>query len=231
MKKPNFFLFAACLLLSVGCQSDFFKKKPILFANYYVRYLQDGAQTRAEVSFFEGDSIKTAQPKEFSSVFFQKGAMELRRISARTLRYESETNDSYSPDYSFRYKRISSQSEEESQLLKMSPLRIFSVDSGLVSKKKGLKLSWADDALGEQEGLILLFTDKNGATAEVALAGPTPLASAKIATGNYLQDFAVGAGAQLALVKKQLRRGQEPKKQWVTTVEFYSQPIPIAIVE
>ena len=232
MKKNQFLnIFIAAAVLASGCQSNFFKSKPTLFANYYVRYSQDGTRTRAEVGFFEGDSVRTAEPKAFSSVFFQQGAMNPKRISARTLRYEAENSVDYPNTFSFRYKRENSKSEEEKQDLTMSALREFAAENGVVSKTKGVKLNWKDDALAEGEGLVLLFSDKNGATAEVALSGPTSATEASVGVGNRLQNFAEGEGGKLALVKKQIRRGQESKKQWVTQIEFYTKTIAVTIVE
>ena len=74
-------------LLVTGCKRDP-KVSTKLFADFFVRYLQDVAEMKAQASFNEGDSLTTASPKTIQGgVAFQGSGMEMRSVQNTLVRY------------------------------------------------------------------------------------------------------------------------------------------------
>ncbi|MCB0680399.1 MAG: hypothetical protein KDC32_05555, partial [Saprospiraceae bacterium] len=71
------------------CNEPATVQQPLIFGDLYMRFLQETGQIKAEASFFEGDSLSSAQPKELTGgVSFLGSGMESRRIGDRLLRYQ-----------------------------------------------------------------------------------------------------------------------------------------------
>ena len=102
MKKSDWlfliFLFAC---LQFNCSSEKQAPPQSLYANLEIRYLKPERHLRAQASFAKGDSINR-KPISFPTVQFEERAMDLKKLSSKIPRYQSEQHTDYQSSFSFR---------------------------------------------------------------------------------------------------------------------------------
>ncbi|MEM1319050.1 MAG: hypothetical protein AAGG75_02275 [Bacteroidota bacterium] len=195
------------------------------FADFYIRYLQEEGQLRAEATFRKGKSLKESEPMTFSSVFFEGGAMELRDLRNRGIRYKSERSGTYNSNFAFKIQPESGEGEEYE--LGMSPVDNFTATVPF-SKTKGASLSWQGDALQADEQLVAFFVDKDNKAHLFDFKGPIANNSIVLAA-EKLAAVPSGQG-KLYLVKKRAQKEEKDQKQIKSLIEFYTHTVAVELV-
>lgn len=197
-----------------------------LFINYEVRYLEKEKEMRALAYFREGDSIQTAQAKDFTNAAFQSSAMDKRNLGNRGFRYELTRKEPYSDNLNFSYHNDNG--DPVNYKLTMPAPGDFSVKE-TVSKNNGAMIVWDGAALDATQSMVFMFSDKDGKTASISVKGPTKLSSFSI-DPKKLKALSSGKG-ELYLVKKQVLKTTERHQTILSMVEYYTKAIEIEIVE
>ena len=163
------------LLLFIGlfaCESTPESDPGTLYGDFYVRYIQDGQQIKAEAWFTlsENDSIRKPYAVD-GGVSFQGSGMGSRDLAGRMIRYQYENKSDYPSTLSFQLKDHTMESHTIEQL--MTPVDSFSVAQGL-SISKGGKIELFPGDLQSNEQLVFLFTDAKGQAKSTTVQGPIP---------------------------------------------------------
>lgn len=220
-------LLLGIILFLNGCKSDKTPEKtPHVFADYYVRYLETERQIKAHAAFYEGDSVRTARPLQFtSSVLFQGDPMNPRNLPPNTIRYIYNGTGDYAPTgFTFQYQDLAGKNQK--QVLQMTPISDFSVTAE-ASRSKGLTLNIQSAPFQENESLILFFTNlSNNKAYSLEYKGLIDLPL--IIAPSELEGITPGKQS-LYLVKKQSNSLKAANMDITTTVEFYSKTIEVQI--
>ena len=155
-----------------GCRSTQPQEKPNhLFAEFFVRYLQAEKELKAHVSFYEGDTVKTAVPKSFAGgATFQGHSMEARNLPGGTIRYIYEQLGTYADTFQFRFKDDFGQNRIIP--VAMTPIDSFAVQGGQASRSAGMSLFARGGQLNQGESMVLLFSDEDQKASTIMLTGP-----------------------------------------------------------
>jgi len=210
-----------------NCKSEpSVKQMPQLFADYYVRYLQTERQIKAHAAFYEGDSIRTTRPVQFSTdVIFQGNVMEPRQLSASTIRYIYNGGGDYAPGgFVFQHPDLSGKTQQ--RVLKMSPIENFAIN-GTAVRSQGITLDIQTAPFQASESLVLFFTNvRTNQAFSLEYKGLIDL-PLKILPGE-LQNLQAGKYS-LYLVKKQTVTEKSGSTDITAQVEFYSKPIEVKL--
>ncbi len=222
-------LLLAVIFLVNSCKSDKpTEKAPHFFADYYVRYLEAEHQIKAHAAFYEGDSVRTARPLQWTStVRFQGDPMNPRELPPNTIRYIYNGEGDYAKDgFTFQYQDLTNKNRK--QVLQMSPIEDFSIDEA-ASQAKGMHLNIKSAPFKENESLILFFTNvSNNKVYSLEYQGIIDL-SLTVAPGE-LEGISPGKQA-LYLIKKQTNTFQEDNMDVTSSVEFYTKTVEIQVRE
>jgi len=221
MKSISIFS-SVCLVLLLACnnspvESASKASTSTLFAEYYIRYLEEEGQLRAQVSYLEGDSLSNAQPIALSSVFFQGGAMEMRKLNAKSIRYRSERVMPYTPPFNFTY-NLKEGAAAQHDLI-MDPILDFSLEGDLRHSGQTV-LQWEGKPLKAEEAIVLIFTDQKNQTSAINVVGPSKDTRVVI-RGEDLKKLTPGE-IKFYLVKKKKTQEQSENTVNSSTVEFYT---------
>jgi hypothetical protein len=213
IRPSALFFFITALFLA--CQPA--DPGPRIFGDLYVRYLQDGAQLKAEASFFKGDSIHLAKPISIlGGVSFQGSGMESRNIQDKLIRYKYEYYTDYPENFVFQAQDEEGKSYRFS--LSMPPLSDFSLPDTLTLSAP-CSLSIQPPPASANESLALLFTDTTGKASLVE--APAPISQTIILSPGQLQSLVPGLH-QVYLVRKSHHSIKQGPFDLKGEVEYYS---------
>lgn len=229
MNKPLlvFFIFL-CLTLLWSCQPGSVEEKhqSKLFAEFYLRLVQDEPLVKGEVSFFEGDSLSVARPRTFKQVLINNQLMAAKELKMKGTSYRGSLNGLTDSIYTFSF--INANDEQQSYQLSVDRIDAFLIKDGW-TKSTGMSVVWKGTPLSEQEELVLLFTDKKNKSSIIEVSGPTKH-SEVILTTDQLAPLNLGPG-KLYLVRKTNRQTVTEKTQFTSRVEFFTAPISLTVKE
>lgn len=212
----RYFWILAPLLLSAACQSDSASRLS-LYANCYVRYMEDNAQIRAEASFYQGDSLETAQPLWLEGgVSFLGSGMETRDVEGKLFRYQYQNAGEFPEKASFSY--AWNGRDQSFSLAMAAPAPASWPDT--LSRQKGYSLPAPGPNLSADERLILIFTDAANQTTSLEWQGPLPAEGWPL-PADKLAALAPGP-CQIDLVKKKIKKFSEKPAEVYFTLEFYA---------
>lgn len=221
MRTVFFILGITTLLTACGNQPS-----PTLHVNVYCRYDQQEGKIRAEATYFEGDTLRTARAKVFQSgVSFLGSGMEARNLPDGTVRYETERSINLPEQLPLFFKE--NPNREKTILLPLHPISDFGFDSEVVSKSEGATLRFGGEPLSDAEKLILLFTDANQQNVSVEINGPVNSGEIKISPQSI--STLVPGPAELYLVRTNLKQSREDHHEISLQTEFYSKIIKVNI--
>ena len=212
--KLSALLFFLSVLL-LACQPA--DPGPRIFGSLYVRYLQDGAQIKAEASFFKGDSIHLARPVSIlGGVSFQGSGMESRNIQDKLIRYKYEHTADYPENFAFKAQDEEGKSYRFS--LSMPPVTDFFLPDTLsLSAPCSLRIQPSPGS--GNESLALLFTDTTGKAALIEV--PAPISQTITLSPQQLETLMPGPN-QVYLVKKSHSSLKQGPFDLQGEIEFYT---------
>jgi hypothetical protein len=231
MKRSILLYLLFGLLFTLACREE--EKpaaRPRLFADFFVRYLEEEGQIKAHASFAEGDSLKTALPKTFQGgVAFLGSGMQPRQLSDNSVRYvynASTSGGSFPGSFPFRFK--DDEGKQQEFALRMAPVEDFSIN-GDISKSKGMNLTVKGELLSADESFVLLFSDEENRASTITIAGPSNSMEHYFPPENLI-NLRPGKG-RLYLVRKKTEIREESNRRVVSNTEFYSRTIDIEVKE
>ncbi len=231
MQRLYFLFLAAGIAMLLGaCQNSApkaTKPKEKLFIDFFVRYLTDESQLKAQASFSEGISPDESRPKRIEGgVAFQASGMTEQNIQGKVIRYELERQGEYTGKFPFNLKDDEGQQRE--YLLKMSPIEDFFI-KGDISKSKGMKLVVNGGLIKANEQLVLLFSDEESRAYSITLSGPAKTIEFNLSP-EKTAPLRPGPG-KLYLVKRQDNVEENEEISLVSSIEYYTSAIDIEVVE
>ncbi|MBK8703449.1 MAG: hypothetical protein IPN33_07370 [Saprospiraceae bacterium] len=216
---------AAVLLGQAGCANG--AGKPRLIADYFVRYLADVSEIKAQASFYEGDTLETAVPKVIAGgVSFQQSAMEAKSLQREVVRYLLQRRSEFIPPFTFAF--TGDDGEKVTYTLPMNPIDSFSF-KGPISKSKGGTLILKGEPLSAKESLVVLFSDARNQAGSVTIQGPITTQEVFIPATN-LANLQTGAG-MVYLVRKIVKIEDTPARYVIAAGEYYTPAIGVVLVE
>lgn len=217
--KAIFYLIGAMAVLGhASCTGEKGAGKPRLIADYFVRYLADVAELKAQASFYEGQTLQTATPKAMpGGVTFQQSAMEVKSLGGQVLRYSLQRRSTFNPPFAFGY--TNDGGEKEAYTLPLNPVESFSF-KGPVSRSKGFTLVFQGAPLGKEESLVLLFSDATNQAATITVQGPQAGNELTIPAGE-LSKLQNGPGT-VYLVRKTALIEDSPTRYIIASGEYYT---------
>lgn len=228
IRNISIYLFLAVLLLATACEEPRAPEESNhYFANFFVRYLAVEQQLKSQATFLSGDSLNSARPVSFNTpVLFQGESMDGRKIPGDVVRYSWLNTSAYPEQFQFQFQRLDG--EVQQLTAEMSPIRDFFL-KGPLSITEGINLVINGGVLEEEESLVLIFSDETNRATSITVEGPYKTIEYNIPP-KELYNLSTGPG-KLYLVKKQQRVYDEKNISATSTIEFYSDVIPIEIVE
>lgn len=202
-------------------------KQEATIEKYYIRFLQEEKETRAEASFFTGSNFEEAQARDIEAITFQDRSMKAQNLGARGIRYFYRSRVPYNTTYKFTYNEKASSSQQRQ--FEMDGIEEFLIKEGKVDRSDGITLVWKGEALDSTQSMVLMFTDENKKASYTTIEGPTETPEIKI-NSDQLANLSPGKG-ELYLVKKQNRSVQEHQAMILASMEFYTRPIKIEVQE
>lgn len=216
---------AAVLLGQAGCADS--AGKPRLIADYFVRYLADVSEIKAQASFYEGDTLETAVPKAIAGgLSFQQSAMETKSLSRGVVRYLLQRRSEFIPPFTFAF--TGDDGEKVTYNVPMNPVDSFSF-RGPVSKSKGGTLLLKGTPLSAEESLVVLFSDARNQAGSVTIQGPITTQEVFIPATN-LAHLQTGAG-MVYLVRKIVKIEDTPARYVIASAEYYTPAIDVNLEE
>ena len=212
-----------------GCQRPRQQEEPKhLFAEFFVRYLQAEKELKAHVSFYEGDTVKTAVPKSFAGgATFQGHSMEARNLPGGTIRYIYEQLGTYADTFQFRFKDDFGQNRIIP--VAMTPIDSFAVQGGQASRSAGMSLFARGGQLNQGESMVLLFSDEDQKASTIMLTGPSAGEEYRIPAAK-VETLSPGKNT-LYLVKKKRTAEKGDSLSVLADIEFYTRSIEVEVVE
>ncbi len=219
--------FLALFVLGLAaCQPAAEKPGPLLFGEFYMRYLSSERNFKAEATFFRGDSLVDAKPLALpQGVSVQGHAMEARSLVNDITRYQYKGAMDYPAEARFAF-RTGEETEPRQLAFAMAPLGRFSVPGG-VSRQKGFTLQAEGSRLNPDESLVLLFADPNNKANTIILKGPTK-SERHVFQGKQVADFSLGTH-QLYLVKKKTTARAQDDLRAQATLEYFSDVLDVTV--
>ncbi|MCP3929173.1 MAG: hypothetical protein GY705_08745, partial [Bacteroidetes bacterium] len=203
------------------------EKSEKLFAELYVRYLENEKELKAQVVFFKGDSLENAQPASTDGrISFQGSEMLSRNLNGNTIRHTISFQSDYQETFTFQFQDLSSQIRKYEA--GMSPIEGFIVKDQ-ISLSNGMQLILKGEKLSRDESLVLLFSNEKHQAHSIIVEGPTESIELDI-PAHQVKEFPIGNGT-LYLVKKQTRPIKENYVSGTSTIEFYTNAIDVEVVE
>ncbi len=213
--------------LAFACrQEPSLEKAPHVFVEVFVRFLSPENEYKAQIMFFEGDSVENARPKKLASgVRFQGQPMREKALGSYVFRYERIQPGPYSGRHVFDFQDDAG--KKRNVILNMSGIKQFRMETPLKLSTGGI-LVIERQTLGAGEALLMLFTDEQGNTFSVELA--KGFSGDQIAlTSSQLSGLHPGR-YELYLVKKQELKTTRQNRTVFSSMEYYS-PVQEVVVE
>lgn len=191
--------------------------------NCYVRYLAQTRELQADMTF-RTDSTKAIE----GEVLLNEVPMMFRKRPEVGLQYSlSKRSTTFEHKYTFGYtEKDGSAAKLE---IELNPFDSLKVASDGISKSKGGLLSWQGPALGSEDGLVLIFSDKQGNTFSINHSG--------ISKGSKFQIIPEHANrlelgpATLLVTRKKTTIRKENGLTKMLTIEYYTAPIKFEVKE
>lgn len=228
MKYISAILLGGLFILAGSCkQQENPVAEPTIFEDYFIRYLSQEEQLKAQAVFATGDSIKAITPfVPLGGVAFLGSGMEMRKISDDLIRYDQEMNAAYQKSFKFRYKNTAG--EFNSYEFSMTPVEDFFLKND-VSKSNGFDMVINGGLLSEQETIVLIFSDSENIASSHSIEGPTNDITYHIPPDAF-KNLTPGKG-KLYLVKKINKAESLENREIHAEIEFYSKDLDIIITE
>ncbi|MEM7102021.1 MAG: hypothetical protein AAF502_02745 [Bacteroidota bacterium] len=195
---------------------------PEYLASFYIRYLQDERQFKAEAKF----RPYTAENRDFwesvdNGVLLNGKSLPMRNMGSIGTVYTRTITGNHVPSHEF---------EALGQTItayhpKTTGLKV----EGEASKKNGFRLSWEGQPLADDETLTILLTDRTGKTFTMNRLGPSSAANTPI-LNEQLQEAAIG-DATIRVVLKKRKELKFENFEGVSLSEYYSETIPFSLVD
>lgn len=224
-------LFLGSCFLLLGCQGEQATTSKTIYANYYIRHSEQERTVRAEASFQEGDSIHNKVSKQFTSVLFGGKEMSFNQMNPKRPFYLFDGESSGAAEISFRF--IDDNGHQQEDIVSISGITSFTISNPIIPSKEA-QLSWDGTPLGQQESIIMLFTDENNRTTSTIMNGPSQTTQLNI-PAIKIKGLHPGK-SRLYLVRKN-RIASTPeektptKRQVKTVTEFYTKTINVEVTE
>ncbi len=222
--------FALFILSLSACQSnDTTKKtdaKPI-FINYEARYLEEEKELRGLAYFKQGDFQETATSIDVLNPTFQGSAMDKQDLGERGSRYIFTKKGPYSPNLNFGFKNESGVLINHE--MNMPEMGEISVKEDFISKNKGVTIDWDGALIDSSQVLIIMFSGEDGNSSSLSLRGPSEV-SEVVVNASSIKRLALGRG-QVFLVKKQVKKTRNQNQTITASIEYYTKPIELQVVE
>jgi hypothetical protein len=198
-----------------------------LFIDFFVRYLAEDSQLKAQASFSTGISPDESRPKQIAGgVSFQSSGMVERNLLSKVIRYELERESEYIGDFPFQFK--ADDGKQRAYNLTMTPINDFFL-KGDISISKGMTLVVNGGLIKANEQLVLLFSDDESRAYSITLTGPAKTIEFTLSP-EQTAPLRPGPG-QLYLVKRQDNQQENEEISLVSSIEFYTPAIDIEVVE
>ncbi|GJM31638.1 MAG: hypothetical protein DHS20C18_06390 [Saprospiraceae bacterium] len=225
--RYSFFSLLAVVLFSACDNDPAPQSKPTIFADFFIRYLEDEHELKAQATFMEGDSLTSAVPKIFESgVAFLGSNMKMKKIQDKLVRYSLTNEMGYMG--SFRFKFNDENRNPEIYSIEMPPIENFQM-KGPISKSKGMTVVINGGILSQEESMVFLFNDKHNQARTITVLGPQTNIEYRF-NADQLRNLSLGEG-QLYLVKKQLKVQNNPHRSIRTEIEYYTKAIDVLVEE
>lgn len=231
MRQTLFIIFfGGTFLLACGCKeaaSGQEKPKEKLYIDFFVRFLADESQLKAQATFSEGISPDEAKPKHIEGgVAFQNSGMIERNIQSKIIRYESIREGEYADDFPFQFK--DDEGNQRAYNLKMSPIEAFFL-KGEISRSKGMTIVVNGGLIKANEQLVFFFSDEDNKAYSITLSGPAKTIEFVFESAQTA-PLHLGPG-KLYLVKRQDNQQENDEISLVSSIEYYTKAIDIEVVE
>ncbi len=198
------------------------------FTNFYVRYLEDDQELKAEAIFKIGDSLQTATAQAIQSVSFENTPMDLKDLGKNGMRYRSKKQgQSFKDKYLFNAQLDAKTSIDYP--LSINAVNSFSIKEKQISRSKGVTISWDGAPLVKGELLVVFFVNPDKKPVSFTINGPTNKSEVFLEAKN-LNRLKAGEGT-LRLIRKVLNRLDEDPLNVESVIEYYTRPINIIITE
>lgn len=217
MKRPIILFTFVLSALSCGTETA---QQDEITANFYLRYLADGQDIKAQATFLDRDSSGQQQQIEMpGGVSFQGSGMGKREVGNALIRYQYENVGTFPEDFLFACRR-SAQDPWTEFSHSMIPIRRFNLDD-TIQIKDGATMVLPDGPLTEEEQLVLIFNDENNQATSIEIKGPMEGNALRLSAGQ-LTRLQPGS-YQYYLVKKGLTTQTFDGITARIETEFYSE--------
>ncbi len=221
------FLFFTILVALFACSNEQkSKSEELLFAEYYLRYLESEGEMKAEATFAKGKDKKSARKTDLEGTITINGmGLDPIKIDGKTLRYQQVLKAKFKDNYTFQF--IDDLDQKTDHAIRLAPINKFTIKSNTVSKIQGFTLEWVGSPLEKNEQLLVMITDKNGKAHSVTFNGATTTSSVQIPSSE-LTPLSEGEG-YIYLVKKQAGNSNSDKMHILSEMEYYSDKLEVLI--
>ena len=227
--KKNALPILVCLLfgIAIGCKrSDNAESKdPKHMVEAYIRFLVPENEYKVQLVFMEGDSAANLRPIQLlQGVTWDGKALRTKNPGTPEFRYELLKSGPYTPRHVFGFVDENGKSRE--LMVEMEPVESFSIGP-LISPASGATLTITGTALSEGEKLLLLFTDAQGNSHQLAFKGPSQTKSFELSP-EMLRPLRPGKH-ELYLIKQQQRESKQHQHTVYSMVEWYSDIVVLEV--
>lgn len=227
--KKNTLPVLLCLLFSVvtGCKrgQDSESKEPQRMVEAYIRFLVPENEYKVQLVFMAGDSAANLRPvKLIQGVTWDGKALRAKNPGTPEFRYELLRSGPYTPRHVFGFVEEDGTSRELG--VEMEPVEAFSIGP-VISLASGAMLTITGVALSEGEKLLLLFTDTQGNSHQLAFKGPSQAKSFELSP-EMLRPLRPGK-YELYLIKQQQRESKQHQHTVFSMVEWYSDLVVLEV--
>ena len=218
-----FFIFTACKTDSPTNQAA----GTDLSATFLVRYLEDNQELKGQALFVHADTSNHNPIAAFpGGLGFMGSGTRAVPLPGNTIRYEGVSQDFYPSSFRFEF-RPNEKADMVTVNLEMEGLEGYKISES-VSLSEGGKVK-LNHKLGEQEQLILLFTDEANVTRTLIVQGPTTVTDVTLET-PLLANLKVGS-YEVNGLKKKTWQGEEGDIPMNMAVEYYALMQKVEVVE
>ena len=198
-----------------------------VFANYYIRYIEDDRLLRAEASFKEGENASKSQPITFKGgVAFMSSGMQAKKLNEQLIRYEYLQKVDFPKD-EFRFNFKDKKEQEHLFNIGLTPIVDFEVKKASISS--GLRIDLKTEPLTSDETLIAILTDTNGNPTTIEQKGPTETSIIQFSLQPHQSSLSPGK-ATISLIRKKTKRSKKDNYNHSATAEYYSKPKNLSII-
>lgn len=219
-------LIGLLLCAAMGCKRgrDSEREEPQRVVEAYIRFLVPENEYKAQLIFMEGDSTANLRPiKLLQGVNWDGKALRAKNPGTPEFRYELLKPGPYTPRHVFGFTEEDGTSRE--LIVEMKPVEKFSI--GPISLASGATLTTAGATLSEGERLLLLFTDAQGNSHQLAFNGPSETRTFELSP-EMLRPLRPGRH-ELYLIKQQQRESRQREYMVYSVVEWYSDIVELEI--